>query len=703
MEENQERERLFEDFSRVTYEEWKNAAVKLLKGVPFDRKMRTRTPEGITLKPIYRKEDLEKTEHRDTFPGFQRFVRQTDETGYLNQSWTISQEEKAPVPEVFNGELREDIGRGMTGINIVLDDTVKEGRIQKQAVYNGLTVRTFEDLKEALSAIKADQYPFFVNGGPSALNILAMIGAFFREKKWGLDALKGTIGADPIGYLTGTGKLPVEMEKASDLMSEVLSWSLSKAPNIRTILVDTVHYAHGGASAVEELAYAMSTAVQYISEMLERGHPIDSTASKITFSFSVGSNFFMEIAKLRAAKLLWANIVEAFGGSRESQKIVIHARTSPFTQTVYDPYVNMLRDTSQAFSAVLGGVDSLHVAPFDERTRQPGAFSKRIARNVQLILKKECHLDSPIDPVGGTWYIEKLTAEVAEAAWAKFQAIEGAGGFMAFYKQGGVQKDLEKTNQFRQKRLKTRRDVIVGNNMYPDLDETVLTEDKKQKNSISDRINHDMEAHLKKRNTEELAIDSGESGLIDRVMDAYSRGFDIEQVTEHLFSGKESVDPVNIHYASEPFEELREGSKAISKKTGQRPPIFFANFGKLAVHKPRTDFSRGFFEVGGFRTIDNNSFESVEKAVEEAVASPAKIVIICSSNKKYPEVVVPFVKALKEERDDVYILLAGKPGREEEKEYRASGLDDYIHIRSDIYEINKKLQSWVLEQEGEQA
>jgi len=478
----------------------------------------------------------------------------------------------------------------------------------------------------------------------------------------------------------------------------LIQWKKDQAPGLKTILIDTTPYHNAGASAVEELSIAFSTAVYYINELLDRGLAIDEIADEMTFSFSIASYFFMEIAKLRAARILWTNIIEAYGGQKEQARITIHAKTSSRTQTIYDPYVNMLRDTSQAFSAVLGGVDSLHVSPFEERKGLVSDFSKRIAKNLQLILKEECHLTMPIDPTGGTWYIEKVTDDLSQKVWERFQQIEQKGGILSYYTEGLAEKDIEQSRLIREKEFTTRKRGIVGNNMYPNLFETPLSVDREQEQKIKEQF---FEHSNKVKASSEGAVSFETPIRIEEIAEVLKNGASLEAVSRGIFKGSATAKPLDVHRDAEPFEQLRENSWKIKAKTGELPKVFCANFSKLAVHKPRTDFTKGFFEVGGFDVLGDHSFETVDEAVNKALASKAKMVVICSSDKVYPEVVVPFTKKIKERDHSIKVILAGRPDKALADDYKKAGLDEFIFVKTDVYDFLKQAQEWVKEQGGE--
>ncbi len=694
---NEEKQKLFEDFESSTYEQWKEAAEKLLKGVPFDKKMYTHTPEGVRLEPIYKLEEGCPASN-ENFPGYFRFRRSTKETGYINSAWTIMQEESEPIPQKWNESCLTNLMKGVDGINVRLNSLSKDCRLPESSedcCLKGLSVKDFADFKQAFDSVKLTEYPIYMDCGINSEIYLALFYALMSEE---IKNLKGTLGTDLLGRLVETGKIKASFDEVFDSIVRMIKWKKDKAPGLKTILIDTTPYHNAGASAVEELSIAFSTAVYYINELLDRGLTIDEIANEITFSFSLASYFFMEIAKLRAARVLWTTIIDAYGGQKESARISIHAKTSARTQTIYDPYVNMLRDTSQAFSAILGGADSLHVSPFEERKGLNSAFSKRVAKNIQLILKEECHLTVPIDPTGGTWYIEKVTDELCHKAWERFQQIEEKGGIVEYYNQGLVEVDIEKSRNFRQKEFTTRKRGIVGNNIYPNLYEEPLSVDSDQKREIQEQLFNGIR-ELKGHSDDFLSDDGPVE--IEELSVKLKRGVSLQTLSQAIFKGNANAKSLEPHHDAELFELLRQTSCDIKAKTGELPKVFCANFSKLAVHKPRTDFTKGFFEVGGFNVIAEHSFNTVEEAVKKTFDSKAKIVVICSSDKVYPDVVVPFTKKIKERDNKIKVILAGRPDKTLADDYKKAGLDDYIFVKTDVFEFLKKAQDWVREQGGE--
>jgi methylmalonyl-CoA mutase len=437
--------------------------------------------------------------------------------------------------------------------------------------------------------------------------------------------------------------------------------------------------------------------------MIERGLPIDHVAPKIRFGFSLGSNFFMEIAKLRAARILWAQVVAAFGGGVEARKMTIHGRSSAFNKTVFDAHVNMLRVTSEGFSGAVGGVDSMHLAPFDEPIRSPDRFSRRIARNVQVMLQEEARFTMPIDMGGGSYYIEKMTHEFGRAAWGLFQEIEKNGGMEQAIVAGAPQAMTAATAAKRAKAIETRSDVILGTNMYANLGEKKIEappidHEALKKARMAEVANYRHTHQLYSLGFKLTAVEQGladaSGDAIELAIDAVHSGATLGElfdVLAGLDTHRPSAAPLKITRSAELFERLRQQVESTFAQTGRKVRIFLANMGPIPQHKPRADFSTGFFEVAGFEMLGNSGFETADAAADAALASSAPVVVICSTDATYPDYVPALAARITAAHAHTTVIVAGRQSPEVTAAFNAAGVDDYIHVRANCYEINKKL------------
>lgn len=693
---------LREMFTPPTYEEWRAVVDKDLKGVPFEKKLVTKTYEGINLQPIYTKKDIENLPNVGSKPGFGSYVRSTKASGYTGKPWDIAQNIPYGDAEEFNEALLNDLGRGQTAINITLDEATMEGMDAdyakpEQVGKGGLSISALRSVTRAFKGVDLTKYPVYVNTGFTSVPFLGVFNAYLKKENIDIKSLTGSIDADPIGYLTEKGELPVSFDRAVEELKNSTEWMVNNAPGLKSINVNVALYNNAGASAVQELAYAVATGVQYLELLTKAGIKAEDLAGKIKFTFGVGPHYFMEIAKLRAARVLWSKVLESYGVSAENRKMFIHVVTTGVNQTVYDPYVNMLRTTTEAFSAVVGGIDSMSTNPFDEVFGLPDTFSRRIARNTQIILREESHLDQLIDPAGGSYYVEWLTNETAEKAWAEFLVIDEKGGMCAALANGYIYSSIDEINEARLRDFKKRKEVLVGTNMYANMTEKMIENRsvdheelyKKRAGYLqSFRTTGDSKKHEVVLNKLQELADKSSVSIVDAATDAVLEGATIGEISKAVFSnGGEPVKVAKIKTfrLAESFEELRNAAAAYKAKTGSAPKVFLANMGPLKQFKGRADFSRGFFEAGGMDVVYPDGFATPEEAAKAFGESGAKVAVICSTDDTYPELVSPFVKAAKT-GDDVTVVLAGYP-KDQVEAHKEAGVDEFIFLGADVYAI----------------
>lgn len=698
----------FEEFNVPTYEEWKQETITSLKGASFEKKLFTKTYEGITLEPIYTMEMAPDPNALSNLPGAENYMRGIRAGGYIHKSWLIAQANNEVLPEKLNESIRHQLEKGATSINIALDEKTKQGKNVEQDFDDiqkgGVSLSTIQDMYHIFQDVDLGKYELYMHAGASSTMLIGMMSATCRANSDAIEKIHGVVGADPIGTLAEDGQLPTSVHDLYNEMAHTIVWTEENMPKLRNILVQGEIYNDGGASAVQELGYVLSTAIEYIRAMQLRSIDIQTIAKHMQFSFSIGSNFFMEIAKFRAARMLWSQVIESFGGDKEAQKMVIHARTAKFNKSSYDPYVNMLRTTTEAFSGVVGGVDSLQVGEFDEVIRFGDEFSRRIARNTQVILQNECNLRQPIDPAGGSWYIETLTQQIAQKAWNVLQSVEEEGGMVSALRKGIVQNAVTDVLKQRLKNLARRADRVVGVNMYANMLEEELEKhplDETELQKLREQQVQDFVADVDTiyRDEKLSAIKKGLNNqygtVLDQVTSAFAAGATLGEVTEALRQeGKiEKIDTIiEKHRLTEQFELLRHKAKQYETEKGEKLKIFLANMGPIPQHKPRADFSTGFFEVGGFEVLKNDGFETVEEAAEAAIKSGAYVAIICSTDITYPEIVPALAKQIKLNKPEMIMMLAGAPAPEHEEAYREAGIEEFIHVRANCLDILTWLQ-----------
>jgi methylmalonyl-CoA mutase len=622
---------LFAEFPAATPADWRKAAEESLAGAPFEKKLVTKTPEGIDLRPIYTAEDTAGLAGQ--WPGLPPYARGTDPLGQRAAGWHICQEPDSTDATAFNAALLSDLKRGQNAVSLPL----------RSPAGRGLTLATVDDVDRVLRGVSLAAVPLFAHAGITALPLTALLLAWLKREGRPATDLHGAVLADPLGELIAAGALPVSLAQACDDMAQHVRLVRSDGIALRTVGVNAALWAEAGANAVQELAFGLATGVEYLRALHERGMTADEAGPQFLFMHALGSNLFMEIAKLRAARLLWARAVGAAGGGAEAQRLVCHGRTTRWNKTVLDPHVNLLRTTTEAFAGIVGGCAGLQVGTFDECIRPPDDFSRRLARNIQIILAEECQLGRVVDPAGGSWYVETLTHQLAAKAWALFQEVERRGGMGVALCAGYPQSLVEKTAGDRLTAAELRRDGIIGTNLHPNLREKLPA-----------------------------------VGIVQPAMS--------------VAAGVVTVKPLVPRRRAEPFEALRRRTEAHLARTGARPKVFLATFGPRKQHAARADFSAGFFAAGGFETVSAKSSDTPEAAAQAALASGAPIVVLCSTDETYPLLVPACAQALKAAAKPPLVVLAGLPATSElQTQFKAAGVDEIIHLRANCANVLSSL------------
>ncbi len=711
----------FDEFTPPTYEEWVDACNALLKGKPFDKIMYTKTYEGITFSPMYTlrigPDAMDNLIPTDDYPGMGDFLRGSRAHGYKEDPWGIAQLCDEALPKENNELLKHEIDRGSTVYHVKLDASTLVGKDVFNAAEPGKTgcvITTLEDMSDLLADLDFEKYPFMMYAGSSALAPLAFVAAALKAQGKDIGVMRGVIGASPVSRLIRVGKLDESLDSYYDDMAESIRFTRKYAPNLATIFIRSDVLSQGGCQAVQEVAYSFGIAVEYIRQMLSRGISIHDIAKSIVFGFNTGATFFIEIAKLRAARQVWSNIMAAFGAEEEDRAMIIHAKPALFTKTVFDIGVNMLRNTTEAFSAVVGGVDTYENAPYDDTVRKGDEFSRRIARNLQIMLQEEFGMLRPIDAAGGSWAIEALTKETAEKVWAEFQKVEGMGGIVAALSEGYPQKEIAAVLAKRFKALDMRKDSAVGNNMYPLMGEELLDprpedtdEIKKTLSEAACKYRADLDVGFR---SEKLAAlrKAPEGEAVSIAMEAAAAGATVEEINEAVGRGDVCIEIESIapHRWTERYEALRLDTEKYVKETGKNVEVFLANMGKIPQHKARADFSTSFLQVGEFSVHLNNGFQDDEgkpgsrwdkcaealKAGCDEKGTPYDVAVICSTDATYPEDVPALAPRLKEILGNGTLFLAGAAPKELEPVYKGAGVDDFISVKANCYEILRMLQ-----------
>lgn len=674
---------LAELFDRPSLDDWRRTAEASLKGRALEE-LTVTTHEGLEIAPLATAED---TTIDPGYPGQLPFVRGRGPLGPGPTGWQVRQRIAHPDPAIASRWAAEELERGASSLWLVLDTATGKPDDEPEAGHgNGMRIFGERDLDPLLESVDLSMTPIHLTVGGSFAAAAAILVAATRRHGIASRELLGGFDCDPVGALAGDGTLPTGLAGSLELLAELAFWVDHHAPELTTITVDTTAYHQAGATAVQELAYALSTALEYLRALTDRGFAPGAAGRHIGFRHAIGRDLFIEAAKLRAARRLWARVAEACGMPENRRAAPIHAVASPRGLTTRDPWVNMLRTTVGSFAAAVGGADALTVLPFDSAIGLSDELARRTATNSQTILREESHLDRVVDPGGGSWYLEKLTDELATAAWRHFQTIEAAGGMTAFLLDASVARELDQALAEREQAIATGREPITGVSSYPNLTEKELERDSAAVSTPSPASDEDPTAALA-RLFKTANAPAGDGAVIEAAIEAASQGATVVQLDTAFRANRQATrfEALPKRREAERFERLRDASDAWLADRGIRPRIFLANLGPVADHKPRAAFATGFFEAGGIEALGNDGFATAAEAAEAFADADTQMAVICSSDVRYPEVVPELARAL-DERGARTVLVAGRPG-EHESEWRDAGITGFIHLGCDHYRM----------------
>ncbi|MCH5221736.1 MAG: methylmalonyl-CoA mutase small subunit [Muribaculaceae bacterium] len=607
-------EKLFDQFPEVSYAEWRAKVEADLKGADFDKKLVWRTNEGFNVEPIYRAEDIAGLKTTDSLPGQFPYVRGTR----TDNDWLSRQNIVADNAQVANEIALDVLNKGVNSL--------------------GYKVSTADDVEVFLKGIYLDAVEINLDCCPGKAVEVAKALVAAVKAAGVAETFRGSINYNPLRRQLLKGFEGFDNEAVVKEACELLD-VVADVPGLRCIAVDSEILANGGAFIYQELGYALAWGAAWLTALTEAGRSVDEVAKRIKFNMCVSSNFFMEIAKFRAARMLWAQIVEQYKPECLcAAKMVVNATTSRFNQTIYDAHVNLLRSQTETFSACVAGVDSIVVTPFDVAYKRPDAFSERIARNQQFLLKEESHMDKVVDPAGGSYYVEKLTVSIAEEAWKLFLAtVDGENGFFGAVGNGTVQKAVNDSCDKRHSEVARRKEVLLGTNQYPNVNEKA---DNK-----------------------------------------------IESTGCCCCCDEKGPNALSMKRAATDFEELRLATEA----SGRRPKVFMLTIGNLAMRLARAQFSTNFFGCAGYEIIDNLGFNTIEEGVDAALAQKADVIVLCSSDDEYAELAPAAFKYLAGRAE---FVVAGAPACSEE--LQAAGIKDFVHVRCNVLDTLRDFNNRLL-------
>jgi methylmalonyl-CoA mutase len=607
-------ERLFTGFPIAGPAEWEARIREDLKGADYE-KLIWKSHDNLRIRPYYSAEDLVELPYTDLLPNQYPFIRGNKATA---NSWEIRQDFKVADVELAIKKALMAVDRGVTSVGF--DLTARGGDLY------------FHDFRKLFAAFSGKDVALNFTAGDSSSDVPDYLLKSLEELNLQSSLIRGSLAFDPPGQLTRSGAFYKSAGEDFKDADRLLLTAENELPLFRVLSVNSHLFGDSGASGVQELAFGLAMAAEYFTRLTSTGHSADDIARHMQWNLSAGPDFFLEIARIRAARVLFSGLLSAFDHDPARQtSVFIHSITTGWNKTLYDPHVNMLRLTTEAMAAVLGGCNSLLVKPFDSPYSEPGDFSERIARNIQIILREESYLDKVADPSAGSYYIEALTDAIAGSAWQLFLKVDERGGYVRAFTDGFIKDEIHKTVTRREEMVSTRKEVLVGTNQFPNPGESVM---------------------------EQINMEIVYSEMTENPC----------RIAEPLLAGR----------AAEGFEKLR---LAVEKHPGRKPVVFLLPFGNPAMRLTRSRFASNFFACAGYEIIDGPGFDSAGEGVAAALQAGADIIVVCSSDDEYPRI-APGVAELAGSR--AIVVVAGAPACMEE--LKQKGISEFIHIRSNVLE-----------------
>lgn len=605
---------LFEEFEPLSTTDWEEKIKKDLKGAGYEKKLMTKSLNGFKIRPYYREEDIRALPYIDLKPGQYPYIRGNDPK---NKVAEVHAEIVVNDIRSANKKAIEYTQKGVTSIGFRFNEKTKSDS---------------KNIVKLLKAVPTAKVYLRFDVKSNLLDFARNLHKTLPNPK----EAKGSFNFDPLGNMALIGSCCTNKDcNCSDDLIELLKFCQANLPNFKVVNIHGSHFRNAGSTAVQELAFSMAIGNEYLVTMTEQGFKPEEITKHFMFTFGIGSDYFTEIAKLRAGRLLWSKVVAAYTENQESAKTYFHSETSLWNKTVYDAYVNMLRTTTESMSALLGGTDSMSVMPFDSSFKTSDAFSKRIARNTQIILNEEAKFDQVIDPASGSYYIEYLTHTLAENAWELFKETEAKGGYNKAMAEGFIQENIKTIADERDRRIALGKDAILGTNQFP--------------------------------NSEEFMKEKTEDSIYN-----------------NRPKQNKQVEPLTLYRGAQAFEKMRFKTE----QADSRPKVFLLTIGNKVMRTARAGFASNFFGTAGFEIINNIGFETIEEGIAEAKKGKADIVTLCSSDNEYSNYVP---EAMKQIGNKMIPVIAGYP-KDNIETFKTLGIKHFIHAKSDVLNSLKAFQ-----------
>jgi len=666
-------------FPKKTLDDWRELAVKERKGKSLDE-LNWETPEGITVKPLYSAEDLENVTHLDSLPGMAPFVRGPKATMYAGRPWTVRQYAGFSTAEESNAFYRKNLEAGQTGLSVAFDLATHRGydsdhpRVVGDVGKAGVAIDSVEDMKILFKGIPLDRMSVSMTMNGAVLPVMAMFIVAAKEQGVGVEQLAGTL--------------------QNDILKEFMVRNTYILPRFNSISISGYHMQEAGATCSQELAYTIADGIEYVRTAISSGLDVDAFAPRVSFFFGIGMNFFMEVAKLRAARLLWSSLMqENFSpGDPRSLMLRTHCQTSGVSLTAHDPYNNIMRTTIEAMAATLGGTQSLHTNSFDEALALPTEFSAHIARNTQLVLKEETGITKVVDPLAGSYYVESLTDSLVKEARKLINEVEEMGGMTRAVESGMPKMRIEEASVLRQARIDRGEDVIVGVNKYQlaeeppvdilDIDNTAVREAQVsrlveiRKNRSDADCGRALEALTKaaedgSENLLELAVHAAQArATVGEISDALEKVYSRHRAVSHSISGVYK----SAYEGDEEFMSVQQEVENFAQSAGRRPRMLVCKLGQDGHDRGAKAIATAFADIG-FDVDIGPLFQTPEEAVREAIENDVHVIGISSQAAGHKTLVPQVIEGLKQQGiEDIIVICGGVIPPQDHDELKEQGV-----------------------------
>jgi len=671
------------EFAATSLEAWHKAAAKSAPGGDVGA-LNWQTPEGITVKPLYTAEDIQNLPYTNTLPGFEPFIRGPQATMYAVRPWTIRQYAGFSTAEDSNAFYKQALAAGGQGVSVAFDLATHRGydsdhpRVTGDVGKAGVAIDSVEDMKILFDQIPLDKVSVSMTMNGAVLPILAGYVVAAEEQGVAQDKLSGTIQNDILKEFMVRNTYIYPPEPSMKIIGDIIEYTAQHMPKFNSISISGYHMQEAGANQALEMALTLADGKEYVKTAIAKGMDVDEFAGRLSFFWAVGMNFYLEIAKMRAARLLWTRIMKGFNAKNpKSLMLRTHSQTSGWSLTEQDPYNNVVRTTIEAMAAVFGGTQSLHTNSLDEAIALPTEFSSRIARNTQLIIQEETHITSVVDPWAGSYMMEKLTQDMADKAWAIIEEVDAMGGMTKALGSGWAKLKIEASAAEKQARIDSGKDVIVGVNKYKlakedPVDILAIDNVKVREGQIARlkaiRASRDSAAVQAALDALTAAAESGEGNLLDLSIKAIRLRATVGEVSDALEKvyGRHRADIQKVtgvyaaaYDSAEGWDKLKGEIAEFAEQHGRRPRVMIAKLGQDGHDRGAKVVATAYADLG-FDVDMGPLFQTPEECARQAIENDVHAVGVSTLAAGHKTLVPAIIQSLKEQgADDIIVFVGG--------------------------------------------